>query len=268
MTTSCDADMKATATASSAKACVAPVGEVPASSNSAPRQHQLRQHQPAAPPAEPRQVEAVHQRRPQELEGVGQADQAEEADGRHVEPFDASARPASPARSAPAAAPMRSRAPLTTTKRCNAASALRSRGRGAAAARRHRRDSRQAGAGAPRPPPARQRRLSVAAALAPRHAAADAACRSLRQRQQPLLAAARRPARSRRRPRPSRTRPARPAARSGRRRRCRGVGLAQVDGDALAAARPGTSAARSCRAPSGSRRPPTSSKPSRAGRTA
>ena len=80
--------MKATATASNAKACVAPVGEMPASTNSASASASCVDHQPAATPAEPRQVEAVHQRRPQELEGVGQADQAQEADGGHVEPFD------------------------------------------------------------------------------------------------------------------------------------------------------------------------------------
>ena len=89
MTTSCDADMKATATASSAKARVAPRGRGARQQQQRGGQGQLRQHQPAAPPAEQRQVEAVHQRRPQELEGVGQADQAEEADRRHVQAFHA-----------------------------------------------------------------------------------------------------------------------------------------------------------------------------------
>jgi hypothetical protein len=44
------------------------------------RQRQLREHHPAAPPPATGQVEAVHQRRPDELEGVGQAHQGEEAD--------------------------------------------------------------------------------------------------------------------------------------------------------------------------------------------
>ncbi len=52
------------------------------------RQRQLRRDQPAAPPTQPRQVEAVHQRRPQELEGVGQADQAQEADRRDIQALD------------------------------------------------------------------------------------------------------------------------------------------------------------------------------------
>ena len=89
MTTSCDAETNATATASSANARVACAGEVPASSSSVAGQRQLRQHQPAAAPAEPRQIEAVHQRRPQELEGVGQADQAQEADRGDVQPVHA-----------------------------------------------------------------------------------------------------------------------------------------------------------------------------------
>ena len=81
-------------------------------------ERELREHEPAAAPAEQRPVEAVHQGRPQELEGVGQADQAEEADGGDVEPFDAEpglhalqgACPP-PARRPPAAAPARLLAP-------------------------------------------------------------------------------------------------------------------------------------------------------------
>jgi hypothetical protein len=48
-------------------------------------QQGLREHDPAAATPEQRQVDAIHQRRPQELEGVGDADQREEADGRHVQ---------------------------------------------------------------------------------------------------------------------------------------------------------------------------------------
>ena len=57
------------------------------------REPELCHHQPAAPAPEPRQqLEAVHQRRPQELEGVRQADQAQEADGRDVDALDAQPR--------------------------------------------------------------------------------------------------------------------------------------------------------------------------------
>ena len=90
MTTSCDADMKATATASSAKALrSAAWARSPASSNSAPASAScVSTSQPRRRPSHGR-LEAVHQRRPQELEGVGQADQAQEADGRDVDAFDA-----------------------------------------------------------------------------------------------------------------------------------------------------------------------------------
>ena len=55
------------------------------------RRHQqdLREHQPAAAAAEParqqRHVERVDQRRPQELHGVGRADQREQADGAEID---------------------------------------------------------------------------------------------------------------------------------------------------------------------------------------
>ena len=44
------------------------------------QQHQLRQERPAAPAPEERQLVAVHQGGPNELPGIGQPDQGEEAD--------------------------------------------------------------------------------------------------------------------------------------------------------------------------------------------
>ena len=49
------------------------------------RQGELGDDEPAAAPPEPGRLEAVHERRPQELEGVGQADQAQEADRRQAD---------------------------------------------------------------------------------------------------------------------------------------------------------------------------------------
>ena len=64
---------------------MASLGEVAASASSTPASAScVSTSQPRRRP-EPGQLEAVHQRRPQELEGVGQADQAEEADGRQVD---------------------------------------------------------------------------------------------------------------------------------------------------------------------------------------
>ena len=52
-------------------------------------QQQLREHEPAAPPPEQarqhRHVERIDQRRPQELDGVGRADQREQADGAEID---------------------------------------------------------------------------------------------------------------------------------------------------------------------------------------
>jgi hypothetical protein len=44
------------------------------------RQRELRHDEPRAAPPAAREVEAVHERRPDELEGVGQADQRQKAD--------------------------------------------------------------------------------------------------------------------------------------------------------------------------------------------
>jgi hypothetical protein len=49
------------------------------------QQHDLREERPAPPAAEERQLEPVHQRRPHEFPGVGQADQCEQADGGKVD---------------------------------------------------------------------------------------------------------------------------------------------------------------------------------------
>ncbi len=50
-----------------------------------PAQGQLGEHQPAPAPAQEGRLEAVHEGRPEELEGVGNAHQAEEADGGQVD---------------------------------------------------------------------------------------------------------------------------------------------------------------------------------------
>jgi hypothetical protein len=51
--------------------------------------HDLREHEPPAAPAEPareqRHIERIDDRRPQELDGVGRADQGEQADGLEVD---------------------------------------------------------------------------------------------------------------------------------------------------------------------------------------
>jgi hypothetical protein len=52
-------------------------------------EQKLRKHEPAAPPAEPARepwhVEGVHQRRPEKLDRVGQADEGEQADGAEID---------------------------------------------------------------------------------------------------------------------------------------------------------------------------------------
>ena len=48
-------------------------------------ERELGEDEPAAPASEPRRLEPVHQRRPEELERVRQADQAQEADRREVD---------------------------------------------------------------------------------------------------------------------------------------------------------------------------------------
>ena len=51
-------------------------------------QPRLRQDQPTASATEPRRLETIHQRRPQELERIGDADQPEKPDGGEVNAID------------------------------------------------------------------------------------------------------------------------------------------------------------------------------------
>ena len=56
------------------------------------RQQELREHQPAAPSAQDGRLEAVQQRRPEELEGVRHPHQAQEADGGDIHALHAQPR--------------------------------------------------------------------------------------------------------------------------------------------------------------------------------
>ena len=89
MTMSCVADAVATISAPNATSHGAVAGSRERQERDRGHQQELREHQPAAPPSEqPRQhrhVERIDQRRPQELDGVGRADQRKQPDGAEVD---------------------------------------------------------------------------------------------------------------------------------------------------------------------------------------
>ena len=86
---SCVADAVATSSAEQRPATATSADRTAPRTGSPRHQHQLRQHQPAAPAAEParqhRHIERIDDRRPQEFDGVGRADQREQADGLEVD---------------------------------------------------------------------------------------------------------------------------------------------------------------------------------------
>ncbi len=85
---SCDADRNAIVTAQIPTASIAVRGSSVRHAQTGRGEQQLRGDQPAAPPAEHRRLEPVEQRRPDELEGVGQPGEREEADRLDVDVFD------------------------------------------------------------------------------------------------------------------------------------------------------------------------------------
>ncbi len=106
---SCVEDVVATSSAPSATKNGERAGSVSASSRIARDQQQLREHQPAAPPPErareQRHMQRIDQRRPQEFERVGRADQREQPDGAEIDAGLAHPHQQRRARTAPAAGP-------------------------------------------------------------------------------------------------------------------------------------------------------------------
>ncbi|MEJ7695902.1 MAG: hypothetical protein WKF78_04575 [Candidatus Limnocylindrales bacterium] len=80
ISTSCDADRNATTTAAIARRPGLEQRIERAHHRDRGQQRELEHEQEAAPPAEERQPEAIEQRRPHELERVGEADQRERGD--------------------------------------------------------------------------------------------------------------------------------------------------------------------------------------------
>ena len=89
ITMSCVAEAVATSSAPSATSHGDAAGSQKAEENDRRDQQELRKNQPAAPPAEQRRqhrhVERIDDRRPQELDGVGRADEREQADGAEID---------------------------------------------------------------------------------------------------------------------------------------------------------------------------------------
>ena len=89
MTMSCVADAKATSSAPSPTTSGAAIGIARAEKDDRRHQQQLRGDEPAAPPPEPprqpRHVERIDHRRPEELDRVGQARQRQQADGAEID---------------------------------------------------------------------------------------------------------------------------------------------------------------------------------------
>ena len=108
-TMSCVAEAVATSSAPSATRPGAAAGLQRAEKHDRRHQQDLREHQPAAAAAEqPRQhrhVERVGQRRPEEFQRVGRADQREQADGAEIDAGLRASTPAASRRTAPAAGP-------------------------------------------------------------------------------------------------------------------------------------------------------------------
>jgi hypothetical protein len=86
---SCVEEQNATATAAAAVVQGAVIGIAPGKPHHGSQQQELRQQHPAAPPPQPiveeGQRQTVHQGSPEELEGVGRADQCKQADGGQVD---------------------------------------------------------------------------------------------------------------------------------------------------------------------------------------
>ena len=89
ITMSCVAEAVATSSAPNATSHGAFAGSVKREKHDRGHQQELREHQPAAAAADSarqhRHVERIDQRRPEELDGVGHADQREQADGAEVD---------------------------------------------------------------------------------------------------------------------------------------------------------------------------------------